>query len=311
VAYTYDPFGRRIKKDENGTVTYFIYSDEGLVGEYAQDGTNVKTYSWQPNSTWGTDPVFMTIGADTYYFHNDHLGTPQKLTDESGNVVWSATYSAFGMAVVGPASTITNNLRYPGQYFDEQTGLNYNWQRYYDPAKGRYISEDPVEFGAKDANLYRYTSNNPINKIDARGLSSAYSGSFGGGATLGAGWGEYSFGFSVSVSVGFNIDSQGNRSYSIIFQGTNWDDFKGMYGGFGVQAGGSANNCMPPKGWSSNIDNPQVTQGFGVGTLANSIEASESSNDEGVSFQGGGGRIGKGLGGYVATGRTVTGQYTW
>lgn len=168
--YTYDPFGRRIKKDVSGTVTYYVFSSEGLIGEYAQDGTVQKTYGWKPGSAWGTNPVFMAIGANTYYFHNDHLGTPQKLTDEFGNVVWSATYSAFGMATVDSASTITNNLRYPGQYFDEETGLHYNWNRYYEPETGRYVSEDPIGFGAGDKNLYRYVRNRPLNGIDPLGL---------------------------------------------------------------------------------------------------------------------------------------------
>jgi hypothetical protein len=51
--------------------------------------------------------------------HNDHLGTPQKLTDSNGTVVWAADYKPFGEA------TITNNLRFPGQYYDAETGLNY------------------------------------------------------------------------------------------------------------------------------------------------------------------------------------------
>jgi len=154
----------------SGTVTYYVYSNEGLIGEYAQGGTVQKTYGWKPGSAWGTNPVFMAIGANTYYFHNDHLGTPQKLTDESGKVVWGGSYEAFGKATVDPVSTITNNLRYPGQYFDEETGLHYNWNRYYEPETGRYVSEDPIGFGAGDKNLYRYVRNRPLNGIDPLGL---------------------------------------------------------------------------------------------------------------------------------------------
>jgi len=64
-------------------------------------------------------------------------------------VVWSATYTAFGEAAVDPSSTITNNLRFPGQYFDEETGKHYNWHRYYDPRTGRYTQVDPIGFAAR------------------------------------------------------------------------------------------------------------------------------------------------------------------
>jgi large repetitive protein len=170
VTYTYDPFGRRIKKDFAGVVTYYIYSDEGLIGEYAADGSNQKAYTWQSDSIWGTNPVTLITGGQTYYYHNDHLGTPQKLTDESGNVVWKATYSAFGKAAVDPASTITNNLRFPGQYWDEETGLHWNWYRYYDPSEGRYVSVDPIGFETGDENLYRYVQNSPTYWVDPSGL---------------------------------------------------------------------------------------------------------------------------------------------
>ena len=56
-------------------------------------------------------------------YQNDHLGTPQKLTAVNGAVVWSVKYSSFGEADVDPSSSITNNLRFPGQYEDSETGL--------------------------------------------------------------------------------------------------------------------------------------------------------------------------------------------
>ena len=74
--------------------------------------------------------------AGLYYYHNDHRGTPQALTNSAGTVVWKATYDPFGQATV-TVSTITNNLRLAGQYFDSETGLHYNWHRYYDPKIGQ------------------------------------------------------------------------------------------------------------------------------------------------------------------------------
>jgi len=180
-AYTYDPFGRRIKKaiypsppagegGGEGVTTFYLYADEGLIGEYDGTGTEIKTYGYKPDSTWSTDPIFMKEGGQVYFYHNDHLGTPQKLTNISGAVVWSATYDAFGKATVDASSTVVNNLRFPGQYWDGETGLHYNWHRYYDPNAGRYLTEDPIGFGGGDINVYIYVGGRPLNRVDTSGL---------------------------------------------------------------------------------------------------------------------------------------------
>ncbi|MFZ0450266.1 MAG: RHS repeat-associated core domain-containing protein, partial [Desulfatiglandaceae bacterium] len=80
-----------------------------------------------------------------YYFINDHLGTPQKVVDENGQVVWSADYQPFGEASLS-TTTVTNNFRFPGQYYDAETALHYNYHRYYDPGAGRYLTPDPLDF---------------------------------------------------------------------------------------------------------------------------------------------------------------------
>lgn len=97
-------------------------------------------------------------------------GTSQKMTTISGAVAWSAKYSSFGKATIDPSSTVTNNLRFPGQYYDEETGLHYNWHRYYDPATGRYWKVDPIGLGG-GTNLYAYCQNNPIIFIDIMGFA--------------------------------------------------------------------------------------------------------------------------------------------
>lgn len=168
--YNYDPFGRRVKKQVGAEVTYFLYADEGLIGEYSGSGAFIMGYGWRPAGIWGTNPVFMVEGGTYYFYHNDHLGTPQKMTDINGNTVWSATYSAFGEATVAVASTVESNLRFPGQYFDAETGNNYNFLRDYDPSIGRYVNKDPIGFNGGDVVLYGYVGANPVNKIDPYGL---------------------------------------------------------------------------------------------------------------------------------------------
>ncbi|HDH12596.1 MAG TPA: RHS repeat protein [Nitrospirae bacterium] len=167
--YYYDPFGRRLWKEVSGVRTYYFYSDEGLIGEYDASGTEIKTYGYGPDSIWGTNPMFQKVGTDYYWYINDHLGTPQVIIDTTGRVVWAATYDSFGNAQISTAE-IENNLRFAGQYYDGETGLHYNWFRYYDPVAGRYLRTDPIGFAGGDLNLYAYVTNNPVNFVDPFGL---------------------------------------------------------------------------------------------------------------------------------------------
>jgi len=168
-SYYYDPFGRRLWKEVGGIRTYFHYADEGLIGEYDSTGNEIKAYGYKPGSTWTTDPLFMKEGSSYYFYHNDHLGTPQKMTAVNGAVVWSAKYSSFGEANVDAASTITNNLRFPGQYYDQETGLHYNYHRYYDATIGRYIKNDPIGV-LGGINRYLYANCSPLKFTDNYGL---------------------------------------------------------------------------------------------------------------------------------------------
>jgi RHS repeat-associated protein len=106
------------------------------------------------------------VGPDYYWYVFDKLGTPWLLVDSAGTVVWKAHYDSFGAAAV-TVSIIENNLRLPGQYFDAESGLHYNWNRYYDPSTGRYLSRDPVR---DETNHYLYAQNDPLTKFDPDGL---------------------------------------------------------------------------------------------------------------------------------------------
>ncbi|WP_178081862.1 RHS repeat-associated core domain-containing protein, partial [Pseudomonas sp. B20(2017)] len=108
-----------------------------------------------------------------FYYQLDHLGTPQELTDYSGEVVWSAKYSAYGKVTSLELATedyLNQPLRFQGQYFDDESGLHYNRHRYYDPDVGRYLTPDPVKL-AGGLNQYRYVPN-PTGWVDPLGLTS-------------------------------------------------------------------------------------------------------------------------------------------
>jgi RHS repeat-associated protein len=107
------------------------------------------------------------------YVYPDHLGTPRAITDTQNNVVWYWNYDEpFGKTEPNDEVSGTKfsyNLRFPGQYYDQETGLHYNWHRDYDAQTGRYIQSDPIGV-AGGINSYGYASNNPLKYIDLYGL---------------------------------------------------------------------------------------------------------------------------------------------
>ena len=114
--------------------------------------------------------ITVTAYADikaTYYYHTDHLVTPIMMTDKNGSMVWEGEFLPFGEEY-SIAGSVTNNLRFLGQYFDKETGLHYNYFRDYKPEIGRYLQRDPIGFKG-GINPYNYT-NNPVNWTDPFGL---------------------------------------------------------------------------------------------------------------------------------------------
>src|SRR5256885_1225079 len=128
-------------------------------------------------------PIAAEINGRLYAIHTDHLNTPRRLTNQQGQVAWQWLISGFGevrpttgdrgygQTVSGPsyAQAVKFDLRYPGQVFDEETGLSYNLHRYYDAATGRYIQADPI--GLEGGwNRFGYVGGNPLIYGDPQGL---------------------------------------------------------------------------------------------------------------------------------------------
>ncbi len=182
--YSYNGRGERVKKVASGVTTYFHYDEQGrLLVEIDDTGNTIREYVYLNGA-----PLAAIDGTAIYTIHNDHLGTPQVLTDSAKNIVWKADYAPFGNVDI-TTQAITFNLRFPGQYYDSETGLHYNLMRYYDPATGRYITSDPIGLDA-GLNTYLYANANPIRYFDPNGQSAITWGTFGGageGAAAGAG----------------------------------------------------------------------------------------------------------------------------
>jgi len=113
-------------------------------------------------------PLALKEGNTYHYVLGDHLGTPQKLIKKTGQVTWDATYDLFGKASVG-TQTVSNPLRFPGQYADPESGLYQNFQRNYDPMLGAYAEQDPFGVMITGANRYGYAGGNPVGIYDPTG----------------------------------------------------------------------------------------------------------------------------------------------
>ena len=164
--YVYNGKAQRIKKTADGKTTLYHYDLAGnLIEETMGDGTLIADYIYA-----GSYRIAMVnASGDVFYYHNDHLGTPLAMTNAQGNLVWKAAYDPFGKAQIDQSSTIINNFRFPGQYYDAESGLHYNWHRYYDPRTGRYMTADPIGLRG-GLNRYVYVNANPIRFGDSRGL---------------------------------------------------------------------------------------------------------------------------------------------
>ncbi|MGH1427281.1 MAG: RHS repeat-associated core domain-containing protein, partial [Arenicella sp.] len=108
------------------------------------------------------------VNTKLQYYINDHLKTPQQLINEDNEITWEAEYEAFGEANI-KTQQVTNNHRFPGQYYDQETGLHYNWNRYYDAGVGRYLTSDPIGLQG-GINTFGYVGGNPLFWTDPSGL---------------------------------------------------------------------------------------------------------------------------------------------
>ena len=170
-SYAYDPLGRRISKTSpNGQTQTFTWDGTRLTEDTAPDGTTL-TWDYAP----GTHRPIAQTNRDPLLkdrtFHpvvTDQIGTPTELLTPNGELAWQSRTTLWGTQLPTPPGTLSCPLRFPGQYADPETGLHYNYFRYYDPETARYVTPDPLGLAAAP-NSHCYVRN-PAVRADALGL---------------------------------------------------------------------------------------------------------------------------------------------
>ena len=165
-----------------------------LLGEYdngSAAGKGRTEYIWLPTEDGSAIPLGLIRNGKFFAIHTDHLGTPRLMTNEQNAPVWQWPYSGFGnnkpsgvlKATPNPRAAMTNspvllratgatemNLRFPGQYADDETGQFYNYFRNYQPSQGRYTQGDPIGLEG-GLNRYSYVGGNSLSGTDRFGLA--------------------------------------------------------------------------------------------------------------------------------------------
>ena len=168
--YTYSERRQRVRKTTQGGTVAYAYDESGrLIGEYDPNGVALTEYVYLEDI-----PVALNRDGQIYYTSSDHLGTPRRVANSQGTVVWRWNPSGFGEVAPDEdpdqnGTPLVVNLRFAGQYYDGESGLFYNWNRYYDPRIGRYLTSDPIGLGG-GLNTYVYVANNPLKFVDPTGL---------------------------------------------------------------------------------------------------------------------------------------------
>jgi RHS repeat-associated protein len=173
MVYTYDADGRRVKQTIGAQVTNYLWDETSPYGDVVLETDS----SGSPLASYvlgGTELLSQTRNGTSNYYLQDGQGSVRNLTNAAGNVTDSYTYTAFGDTFNLTGITV-NPYQYTGQQYDALTGLYSLRARYYDPAVGRFLSQDsyPYDFdNPVQLNRYVYAMGDPVNYIDPGGMQS-------------------------------------------------------------------------------------------------------------------------------------------
>ena len=164
--YEYDALGRRIRKRGPAADTTFVWDGARMVHELPAG--DKKPITWI-HEQFGFAPLLTVQNDQTFSVICDAIGTPSEVVDGTGRVVSRYKHSSYGLRTEDTGTNVQMPIRFQGQYHDDESGLHYNYFRYYDPSTARYIQQDLIrQFGFE--NLYAYPRN-PVSLIDPFGLN--------------------------------------------------------------------------------------------------------------------------------------------
>jgi RHS repeat-associated protein len=224
---------RRIGKKVNGTLVQGFLYQNALSPVAELDSSNNVVSRFVYGSRLNV-PDYMIRGGVTYRIVSDYLGSPRLVVDvATGNVAERIDYDEYGV-VVADTNPGFQPFGYAGGLYDKDTGLVRFGARDYDAQVGRWTAKDPIQFAGGDKNVYGYVLNDPVNRLDPRGLTTisfggTMSGNFypglGGGASASAG-----FAFGTSRCNNFPVQPYTNLGAEFGF---------GVGGGAGIGIEGS------------------------------------------------------------------------
>ena len=221
----YNGLGQRVRKRVSGSESRdvrYAYDEAGqTIGEYNADGTLLNEVAYL-----GDMPVLLIRPSGVFNIQADHLNTPRAVLTSAQVMVWKWESTPFGDSLAnedvdGNGVPLPFNWRFPGQLFDAETGLHYNYFRDYDPVTGRYVESDPIGLRG-GINTYAYALGAPTVNVDATGLSVTWSGSVrAGGGTLGLGGQFISFDLVSECKCNRRVRVSGFASFVTIGAGAN------------------------------------------------------------------------------------------
>ncbi len=166
ITYTYNGQGLRTSKNVDGVVTKYLWNLRSqLIAEYNGQDQLLASYTYGPGMQ---TLLSMKRGGAQYVYHRDHLESVIQITDADGQIVNEYQYDSYGN-ILSTNENVANPFLYTGGQFDPESGLYYLKKRYYDPALGRFLQEDPL-YIASGYNFYLYVKNNPVCHSDPDGL---------------------------------------------------------------------------------------------------------------------------------------------
>lgn len=310
---TYNGFGQRVRKRGTDGERLFVYNLQGqLLGEYDAAGRPIQEYIWMDHL-----PVGVMVHAGGAYsgqlmaIYPDHLGTPRAVANQSGEVLWrwSLLGEPFGdhlpvEDVNGDGVRLTFNLRFPGQYFDQATGISYNYFRHYDATVGRYLQSDPIGL-AGGVSTYAYVGGDPLSYVDPYGLwrmpQWARDIANGTEGQLGASVSAFGLMKGGTLSVYVGVSTQG---VTVNLQGCGGVGGGAFIGASGIAGAQRADPCEARRGTRTSVQG-QVEGGAGLVGGA----TVDTGGSGGTASLGARSRVGGGVGKYIAVMHCTTN--TW